>query len=160
MADAATDPAEADTKGGKGGKLKPLLLGIVLALAGAGGGYFAATSGLLGGGEGKPEGPTGVIPSAFVDVTPMIVSIARQGGISQLRLKLSLEVEETAAGDVAAAMPRILDVLNSYLRALDTVDIGDPAMLVRLRAQMLRRVQIVVGGDAVKDLLVQEFVVN
>ncbi|MBC7156526.1 MAG: flagellar basal body protein FliL, partial [Rhodobacteraceae bacterium] len=35
-----------------------------------------------------------------------------------------------------------------------------PAALVRLRAQMLRRVQVVAGAGRVRDLLVNEFVVN
>ncbi len=57
-------------------------------------------------------------------------------------------------------MPRVIDVLNSYLRALETSDLADSTALVRLRAQMLRRVQIVTGGDRVHDLLIMEFVLN
>ena len=155
MSDAATE-AE-DTR--KGGKLKPLLLGLVLAAAGAAGGYFMAVSGLLNAPSEEKEEETRPRTS-FVAIEPMIVSIARQGGVSQLRLKLALEVADGRAGEVTDMMPRILDVLNSYLRALETIDISDAATLVRLRAQMLRRVQIVAGTDAVKDLLIQEFVVN
>jgi len=154
MSDAATE-AE-DTR--KGGKLKPLLLGLVLAAAGAAGGYFLAVSGLLNAPAQEKEASRP--RTAFVTVDPLIVSIARQGGISQLRLKLALEVVDGRTGEVTEMMPRILDVLNSYLRALETIDISDAATLVRLRAQMLRRVQIVAGTDAVKDLLIQEFVVN
>ena len=153
-----SDAAETQDRSGKGGKPRALLLGLVLAAAGAAGGYFAAASGLLGthSVETKDSRPK----TSFVAIDPMIVSIARQGGVSQLRLKLALEVVAGRAGDVTEIMPRILDVLNSYLRALETIDIGDAATLVRLRAQMLRRVQIVTGTDAVKDLLIQEFVVN
>jgi flagellar FliL protein len=57
-------------------------------------------------------------------------------------------------------MPRVVDVLNGFLRAVDVTDLEDPAALLRLRAQMLRRVQIVTGEGAVRDLLVMEFVVN
>ena len=57
-------------------------------------------------------------------------------------------------------MPRILDVMNSYLRAIDTGSLEDPAAMVRLRAQMLRRIQIVTGEGRVRDLLVTEFVLN
>ena len=57
-------------------------------------------------------------------------------------------------------MPRVLDVLNSYLRAVEVSDLEDPSALVRLRAQMLRRVQIVTGEGRVRDLLVTEFVLN
>ena len=57
-------------------------------------------------------------------------------------------------------MPRVVDVLNSYLRALEIDDLRGNAALVRLRAQMLRRVQTVIGRDRVNDLLIMEFVMN
>ncbi|MDJ1008260.1 MAG: flagellar basal body-associated FliL family protein [Paracoccaceae bacterium] len=161
MSDAASDPANPAEDGKKGGGAKSLVVGLVLGLAGAAGGYFAATSGLLpGGAADEAPAPKAPADTAYVDIDPMIVSIARPGGIAQLRLNLSLEVDKAKAAEVAEMMPRLLDVLNSYLRALDTVDIGDASTLVRLRSQMLRRVQIVVGGDTVKDILIQEFVVN
>ena len=163
MSDAANNPAEAGGSNRKGGKVTPLLFGLILATAGAAGGYFAAVSGLVGvTGErsGKPEDRSFTAHTAFVDIDPMIISIQRPGGLSQLRLKVSLEVAESKADAVADLMPRLLDVLNSYLRAVDTIDISDAATLVRLRAQMLRRIQIVAGENAVKDLLIQEFVVN
>jgi len=61
---------------------------------------------------------------------------------------------------VQALMPRIMDVLNIYLRALDPPELEEPAALLRLRAQMLRRVQIVTGPGLVNDLLIIEFVFN
>ena len=51
-------------------------------------------------------------------------------------------------------MPRIQDVLNSYLRAVEVRQLEDPSALLRLRAQMLRRVQIVTGEGRVRDLLI------
>ena len=51
-------------------------------------------------------------------------------------------------------------VMNSYLRALDTAALEDPAGLVRMRAQMLRRIQMVTGDGRVRDLLITEFVLN
>jgi len=61
---------------------------------------------------------------------------------------------------VTNLLPRVLDVLNSYLRVIDMQELNDPRALVRLRAQLLRRVQIVTGDVLVRDLLVTEFVVN
>ena len=57
-------------------------------------------------------------------------------------------------------LPRIVDVMNGYLRALDAAELENPAALVRLRAQMLRRIQIVTGEGRVRDLLITEFVLN
>ena len=51
-------------------------------------------------------------------------------------------------------------MLNSYLRAVSINELEDPSSLIRLRAQMLRRIQIVTGEGQVRDLLVTEFVLN
>lgn len=57
-------------------------------------------------------------------------------------------------------LPRVVDTLNTYLRAVDVADLAAPAMAVKIRAQMLRRVQIVTGEGRVRDLLISEFVLN
>ena len=57
-------------------------------------------------------------------------------------------------------MPRVIDVLNGYLRAVEPSILSAPDALTRLRAQMLRRVRMVVGEDRVNDLLVMEFVLT
>ena len=62
--------------------------------------------------------------------------------------------------EVETVLPRVTDVLNSYLRALELDDLRDPLALTRLRAQMLRRIQVVVGKERVRDLLIMEFVLN
>ena len=57
-------------------------------------------------------------------------------------------------------LPRIIDVLNTYLRAVSEDELGKPAALERLRAQMLRRIQVVTEQGQVKDLLITEFVLG
>jgi flagellar protein FliL len=71
-----------------------------------------------------------------------------------------LEVSGPHSAEVTLLKPRILDVLNSYLRAVEVAELEDPSALVRIRAQMLRRIQIVTGEGRVRDLLITEFVLN
>lgn len=143
---------------------KPLLIGLVLALVLGVGGFYATFSGMiLGGGEEHAEeehapGPlTGV---AFVPLETIVISLAPDSGSEHLRFTAQLEVVDTAAADVTTLTPRILDVINSYLRAIDTASIEDPQAMARLRAQMLRRIQVVTGEGRVRDLLITEFVLN
>ncbi|WP_020040485.1 flagellar basal body-associated FliL family protein [Salipiger mucosus] len=186
MSDATADAAgDAETPKKTSSKL-PLILGIVLALAGGGGGFFAAWSGMLpfGGSAHADEGDAGhaapgdhgstgdhaapddpgvAVPMgdvAFVEVPQLVVSLGTTTDMHHLRFRTSLEVAASAAADVETLMPRVVDVLNTYLRALEPSDIDAPGALIRLRAQMLRRVQLVTGREAVQDLLVQEFVLN
>lgn len=143
---------------------KPLLIGLILAILLGGGGFYATWSGMiLGGGETAEHGekpPTSLSGIAFVPLEPMIVSLGPDAASEHLRFTAQVEVVDTAVHDVTLLVPRILDVLNSYLRAIDTASIEDPQAMARLRAQMLRRIQIVTGEGRVRDLLITEFVLN
>ncbi len=142
---------------------KPLIFGLVGAILLGGGGFYATYSGLvLGHAEPKAEeqtvDPLGDI--AFVPIEQMVLSLGPAASSQYLRFTAQLEVSSAHAAEVTLLKPRILDVLNGYLRAVDTAELEDPAALVRLRAQMLRRIQIVTGEGRVRDLLVTEFVLN
>lgn len=143
---------------------KPLLIGLILALLLGGGGFYATWSGLILGGNHAEEhaeaGPGPLTGIAFVPLETMVVSLGADSGSDHLRFTAQVEVVDTAVADVTLLIPRILDVLNSYLRAVDTAEIEDPAAMGKLRAQMLRRIQIVTGEGRVRDLLITEFVLN
>ncbi|MEM9343322.1 MAG: flagellar basal body-associated FliL family protein [Pseudomonadota bacterium] len=147
----------------KKGMMMPLLIGVVLAAVGGGGGFFAVSSGLIAGGgetaEASDMSEAEMKKAVFVPLEPILVSFGRDGQ-RHLRFQAQLEVKPGYEDDVTNLLPRITDVLNGYLRAVDIEDVADPAALVQIRAQMLRRVQIVVGNDKITDLLVLEFVLN
>jgi len=162
MTDAVAEAPEETKKPSK----MPLILGIIAALVGGGGGFYVAFSGLILG----PESPVeqvdedtkpGAIPDvAFVPVEPMTVSISPASQGRHLRFRTELEVPTQYASDVETLLPRVVDVMNGYLRALETKDIENAAAMTRIRAQLLRRVQIVAGPGRVNDLLIMEFVLN
>ena len=160
-ADEATDDPDAK-KGGKG-----MIVGLALALVLGGGGFYASYSGLvpgLGGGTAKePEKPLEIMvatTAVFVPIDRMVISLGRANAAKHLNFGAALEVEPEFKEEVELLKPRILDVLNTYLRAVEMRDIENPAAMTRLRAQMLRRVNIVTGEGRVKDLLITEFVLN
>jgi len=141
----------------------PLMIGVLLALLLGCGGFYATWSGLILGGHVQTEGDTDPNPLqgiAFVPLDTMVVSLGPDSGSRHLRFTAQVEVVDAAVADVTLLEPRILDVLNSYLRAIDAALIEDPQGMALLRAQMLRRVQIVTGEGRVRDLLVTEFVIN
>lgn len=167
---ANTDIANAEQRK-KGTKL-PILLGLALCIAGAGAGFVAVRAGMIpslsAGNEnamvaesqpdaGQRHATGGQL--VFVPIDPLVISISGGNG-RHLRFASQLEVEADRAAEVRHLMPRVVDVLNSYLRAVAVEDLEDPAALVRLRAQMLRRVQVVLGGVHVSDLLIMEFVLT
>ena len=162
MTDETVDTPEEAKKASK----LPLIIGLVALLLGAGGGFFATFSGLLFAPESSPsqhasDANPGDLPDVtFVPVEPMVVSLSPSAQGQHLRFRAQLEVPSQYASDVETILPRVVDVLNGYLRALEAKDIESPAALTRLRAQMLRRVQIVTGPGRVNDLLIMEFVLS
>lgn len=160
MADANATLDEEPKKRSK----KPLIFGAVAALLLGGGAFYATYSGLLLGGGTKYDAAVaeaGALPDiAFVPIEQMVLSLGPATEGRYLRFTAQVEVPSAYAEEVAMLKPRILDVLNGYLRAVDPAELEDPAALVRLRAQMLRRIQIVTGEGRVRDLLVTEFVMN
>lgn len=148
------------------GSFKKILIGLVLALALGGAGFFATYSGMIG---NKPKAakqengyePVADLPDiAFVALDPLVISLGSSGQSRHLRFRGSLEVVPGYENEVSKLLPRVIDVLNAYLRAVEIAMLEDPSALIKLRAQMLRRVQLVTGEGRVRDLLILEFVLN
>jgi len=163
MADKSTAETAAAPPAGRSRRL-PLLVGGIAALLLGGGGGFAMYSGWLDGlpGIGPRSGPA-VLSSAdtaFVALPAMVVSLGGGPPARQLRFAATLDVPRAHQAEVARAMPRVVDVLNTYLRALDPAEFDRPEVLFRIRAQMMRRLALVLGEDRVRDLLITEFVLN
>ncbi|WP_296425994.1 flagellar basal body-associated FliL family protein [Yoonia sp.] len=163
-----TAEADAPDNTPKKGSKMPLIIGLVLALVGGGGGFFAVQTGLLGGSDAHRKGAdhaeNSAIPQeltvAFVAIDPLIVSLPGRAGRDHLRFAAQLEVPLAFVAEVEAIKPRIVDVLNGYLRAVNLAELEDPTALVRLRGQMLRRVQVVAGEGRIRDILIMEFVLS
>ncbi len=161
MAMTADQPA---TTSGKKRSVMPLIMGIALAVLGGAGGFFAVQMGLFGSHEGTESTEEVTVPplqpTAFVPLDPLLINLPDTDGRRFLRFSAQLEVSPDHLADVEAIKPRIIDVLNGYLRAVRVSDLEDPTVLIKLRSQMLRRVQVVTGPGYVRDLLIMEFVLN
>lgn len=162
-----TDLEELESGEPKKKSKKPLLFGLVLAIVLGGAGFYAVWSGLIlappheTSTQQAAGDPTQPLPSvSFVPVQPLVVNIGTGGKQRHLRFQAQLEVKAGTEAEVTKMLPRVVDVLNSYLRAVETSELEQRTALVRLRAQMLRRVQIVTGEGRVRDLLIMEFVLN
>lgn len=152
----------------KKGILVPLLVGLLLAAGLGAGGFYVTYSGMIGDAMGESDraaaeasgahGAPGAV--AFVPIDPILVSLPESESPRHLRFRAQIETAPGGQEAIAEIMPRILDVLNSYLRAVSTEDLERPTALIRLRAQMLRRIKLVAGDREIRDLLVTEFVLN
>jgi flagellar FliL protein len=179
MSDNENDPGEAAAPRKKS---RLLLVACAAALLAGGGGFLAVRMGLLdlfspnkesraeshaaAGGEqrsgdaGYAAQGSGTGPAAFVLLDPLVISLGPESRSKHLKVTLAIDVERGREPELEAYIPRVNDILQGFLRAVDEREFEIPRSMERLRAQMLRRVQLVTPPGAARDLLIQEFVLN
>ena len=96
----------------------------------------------------------------FINLDPLVISLGPNAKAEYLKISVSLETSPNEAVEAEHLKPRFRDVLNAYLRAVDENDLIEPAAMTRLRAQMLRRLQVASSPEIVSDLLITDFVLN
>jgi len=177
----ADDPKPADGEGAPEGEApkKKLLSGKLLIIAGA------AIVLLLGGGAGayfflfssKPEvqqaedgpkpdappEPAGPQKIVYYNMPDLLVNLNAGAGRRTSFLKLSLAVELRSiddAGVFEANMNRIVDNFQIYLRELRPEDLRGSSGFLRLREELLTRVQLAAAPARVSDILFREMLVQ
>jgi flagellar FliL protein len=179
---AAPDGEDAEKKEGdaaadasKQGFVKKLLgnklilfggIGVIALLAIGGGAYFFFFSGSdkpteLAAGAPPPLPPTP--PNVtFYDVPDILVNIqGADAAPAYLKLSVSLELDgpEEEAG-LKALMPRIVDQFQGYLRELRMDDLKGSAGVVRLKEELLRRINASAAPYRVRDVLLKQMLVQ
>lgn len=164
---AAPDAAPADgAEGGKkrfsGKKLLIILVPIVLLAIGGGAAWFF---GFLGGEEKHEEveaPPPPPPPTTLYNLPDLLVnlSLAQRGRGNFIKLTASIEVVEADIPEFEDAMPRIIDTFVTYLRELRPEDLRGSVGLMRLREEMLVRVQAAARPARVTDVLFREMLVQ
>ena len=166
MADLTAEQVADDAATKKKSKL-PLIIGLAGMLLFGGASFYALYSGMILAPDPVEQTvdaeatktPEALADIAFVKLDPMVVSLEASNA-RHLRFSAELEVPTAYQADVELLRPRVMDVLNGYLRAVSLEQLENRSALIRLRAQMLRRIQMVTGEGRVNDLLIIEFVLN
>ena len=125
---------------------------------GGGGGHGEAAEG----GEGAgviAAGPDGV---TFYTLPDMVVNLqSADGRPTHLKLKLTLEMHDAALAEhLQAELPRMNDMFQGFLRELRPEDLAGSAGSFQLRAEILRRVNLIVAPGKVDAVLIEEMLVN
>ncbi len=171
MSTSAEATAEADVgdKPTGGGKKKLLLLAVPLLLAAVGAGLWF--SGVLPGwlglrhekpaAEAKAEAAKPVAP-VYVDMPEIIVNLnVTPRRESFVKLKARLELAKPAdQAPITAAMPRLLDLFNTYLREMRPEELRGSAGTYRLREELIARANIVAPPAQVIDVLFMEMLIQ
>lgn len=149
----------------KTSRFLPAIIGVFTIALGAAGGFLAVQTGMFRSGEsgmseGQIPGAESLPDVAYVAIEPMVITLRGGQSSTHLRFSAQLEVYAPYSRDVAHFLPRIQDVLNTYLRSVQVSDLEDSIALYRIRSHVLHRVNLVVGDGRVRDVLITEFVMT
>lgn len=97
---------------------------------------------------------------AFVNLEPLVVTLGPAARSDYLKVSISLETTPSGVSAIEHLNPRLRDLLNSYLRSVDESDLTEPAAMTRLRAHLLRRLQVATPPGTVSDVLITDFILN
>lgn len=109
-----------------------------------------------GGGEHGEEGAS--TAPVYFDMPAMVINLASTGrrpSYVRIRVQLLLNKEEERQ-KVTDNQPRIVDSFQTYLREVTMDELQGSAGLLRLREELLVRVNAAVAPINVKDILFQE----
>ena len=162
--------AEAAPKKGLLGKLlskKMLMIAVPALLLVVGGGGAGAYFFLIKKSDAAHEAKAEEVPLtppkvAFSDMQDILVNIQSNDGTpAYLKLGVSLELEDDAQKTaMQPLMPRITDQFQAYLRELRLDDLKGSAGVLRLKEELLRRVNVAAAPYKVRDVLLKEMIVQ
>jgi flagellar FliL protein len=175
--DSEAAPSDDAPKNGLVGKVTALLFGskmkmmisggaLALLLVGGGAGYYFFFMGSeeTAAGEQLAEEAVPIVPPtvAFYDIPDIIVNIqTADGSPAYLKLGVSLELANVEAKNgLQVLMPRIVDQFQSYLRELRMDDLKGSAGVLRLKEELLRRINVAAAPYKVRDVLLKEMIVQ
>ena len=99
---------------------------------------------------------------AYLDLPEMLVNL-KSDGPRPTFLKLGVSIELDRPDDKPAVeklMPRVVDSFQVYLRELRPDQLQGSAGLIRLREELLSRINVAVKPLRVKDVLFKEMLVQ
>ena len=152
------------------GNRKMLMIGggaLALLLAAGGGAYFFLFNGSdapqqTKTADAKPAAPIVPPQVSFFNMPDIVVNIQTPDG-SPAYLKLSVALELAADDEkngLQVLMPRIVDQFQSYLRELRVDDLRGSEGVLRLKEELLRRINVAASPYRVRDVLLKQMIVQ
>ncbi|MFO1153841.1 MAG: flagellar basal body-associated FliL family protein [Rhodospirillales bacterium] len=162
------DDSEADDDGVAAAKPRPNRRKLILIVAGAAvvllvaGGVAAFMLGLLPGETGSTSTETASHLPTFYALPDLVVTL--NTGDRRIRyLKTRASLELTSASDVAQIdllLPRVIDYCQTYLRELRPDELRGSAAIVRMRDELLTRINLAVAPVVVREILFTDLMVE
>lgn len=96
--------------------------------------------------------------TSYLELNPMTISL--QDNLRVLKIGITLETLAGEETGIDPNDPKVRDAFMGYLRALRLEQIKDASFMAQMRAQLLRRAQLVLGPEKVRGILITDFLVR
>lgn len=96
--------------------------------------------------------------TTFLELTPLTLSLSDNR--RTLKIGITLEVISGEEGYIDPDDPKIRDAFMGYLRSLRTEQLEDAAFMAQMRAQLLRRAEVILGPGKIHGILITDFLVR
>jgi flagellar FliL protein len=159
---AAEEVVEQPDKASDKRKLILIAVPVVLVLAFAGLWFSGVLPHLLGMDKPKDHAEEPTAPPSYVDVPEMIANL-NSGTHRPSYVKVTVRIEVPRPDDVAkvkAAMPRLQDLMQTYLREMRPEELRGSAGTYRLREELLVRANVAVAPAKVSDVLFTQMLIQ
>ena len=146
------------------GKLLILIIAVIAIVGGGVGGYFF----MLAPKKDKSEHAEAEKKvTAFLDIKDMMIGMSPDmaqptiGGARMMKLHVALEIADAKElPSIQALQPRIEDIFQVYLREMRPVDLQGSAAILRLKEELLHRVNLAVQPKKIDAVLIKEMLIQ
>ncbi|WP_291205175.1 flagellar basal body-associated FliL family protein [Hyphomonas sp.] len=97
---------------------------------------------------------------AYVQLQEMVITVGSAPATRYLKMNISVMTDSVNTAAVQAAEPVLLDAFNTYLRSIEMKDFEDPGFYPRMREQLARRSELVLGSGVSNGVLITEFLLR
>ena len=133
------------------------LVAVLLVVGGAGAWFM----GLMGGSGTTTEEHEVAAAPVFYDLPDFLSNLSGPPPQRYLKMRVSLQLDSPEASKVVdEQLPRVLDGFQTYLRQLRPEDLDGSAAMLRLKEELLRRLNLAIQPPVVKDILFKEIIVQ
>lgn len=136
---------------------RSLILGVpvLLAVIAAGAWRLGILSPLIGGSQQRPA------PPALVQLPEMVANLNSDPKHPRyIKLKAQLETPQSDVAQVQIAMPKLVDIFQTFLREVRPEELQGAMGTYRLRQELIARAAIVLAPAHVTDVLFGEILVQ
>lgn len=96
----------------------------------------------------------------YVAMEEMLITVGSAPATRYLKLNISVMTDAGNAASVKDAEPVLIDAFNTYLRSIELKDFEDPGFYPRMREQLARRSELVLGSGVSNGILITEFLLR